>query len=42
MYSRTPLAFNSDEDLADLRLGTFVDDDTTQFWINNEGKLELR
>lgn len=42
MYNRTPLAFNSDEDLADLRLGTFVDDDSTQFWINNEGKLELR
>lgn len=44
MFSRNALAFNGDEDAADLRLGTFIDDDPTgtQFWINNEGKLELR
>ena len=44
MFNRNALAFNNDEDSADLRSGTFVDNDKTgtQFWINNEGKLELR
>lgn len=44
MFNRNALAFNSDEDAQDLRSGTFIDNDpsNTQFWINNEGKLELR
>lgn len=44
MFNRVPLAFNSDSDVADLRSGTFIDNDPSniQFWINNEGKLELR
>lgn len=44
MFFRNALAFNSDEDAKDLRSGTFIDNDptNTQFWINNEGKLELR
>lgn len=44
MFNRNALAFNSDEDAKDLRSGTFIDNDptNTQFWINNEGKLELR
>lgn len=44
MFHRNALAFNGDEDSANLRLGTFIDNDPTgtQFWINNEGKLELR
>ncbi len=44
MFMRNALAFNSDEDSKDLRSGTFIDNDpsNTQFWINNEGKLELR
>lgn len=44
MFSRNALAFNGDDDSANLRLGAFIDNDPTgtQFWINNEGKLELR
>lgn len=44
MFNRNALAFNGDDDSADLRLGAFIDNDptNTQFWINNEGKLELR
>lgn len=44
MFNRNALAFNGDEDSANLRLGAFIDNDPTgtQFWINNEGKLELR
>ena len=44
MWNRNALAFNGDTDSANLRLGTFIDNDPTgtQFWINNEGKLELR
>lgn len=44
MFMRNALGFESDEDSKDLRLGTFIDNDpsNTQFWINNEGKLELR
>lgn len=43
MFNRNMLAFANDDDSKDLRLGTFTDDDqNTQFWINNEGKLELR
>lgn len=44
MFHRNALTFNGDEDSANLRLGTFIDNDPTgtQFWINNEGKLELR
>ena len=44
MFNRNALAFYDDNDSKDLRLGTFIDNDpsNTQFWINNEGKLELR
>lgn len=44
MWNRNALAFNGDTDSANLRLGTFIDNDPTgtQFWINNEGMLELR
>lgn len=44
MFNRNALAFNGDEDSASLRSGAFIDNDPTgtQFWINNEGKLELR
>lgn len=44
MFNRNALAFNGDEDSTNLRLGAFIDNDPTgtQFWINNEGKLELR
>lgn len=44
MFNRNPLAFLGDEDSTNYRLGTFIDNDPTgiQFWVNNEGKLELR
>lgn len=43
MFFRNPLAFHSDNEDADLRLGTFTDDENSnQFWIDNEGHLEIR
>jgi hypothetical protein len=43
MNDRNALWFSGDNDSANLRQGTFTDDDENSgFWINNEGKLELR
>ena len=44
MSLRNALAFLNDDDSKDLRSGTFIDKDPNniQFWVNNEGHLELR
>lgn len=43
MFNRTPLAFNDNNEAAKERLGLLVDNDlSSQVWVNNEGKLELR
>lgn len=42
MFLRNPLAFDNDSDFSGLRKGTFGGGSSNAFWINNEGKLELR
>lgn len=44
MSLRNALAFYNDDDSKDLRLGTFIENDPSkvQFWVDNEGHLELR
>ena len=44
MSLRNALAFLDDNDSKDLRSGTFIENDpnNVQFWVNNEGHLELR
>ena len=44
MSLRNALAFYNDDDSKDLRLGTFIENDPNniQFWVDNNGHLELR
>ena len=44
MSLRNALAFYNDDDSKDLRSGTFIENDPSkvQFWVDNNGHLELR